>query len=175
MEGKSARLPFPAVADRKAERVLDIVHTDLCGPKKTVTPSGNRFVMHLVDDFSRFTVTHLLKHKSEATQLIKDYVRWTENLFGRKVRVIRSDGGGEFSNNELKSFYRAEGIKAQFTAPYSPQQNGVAERKNRSITEMATCMLIDSKMEKRYWGGSCTYRHVPPKSSAIKISPENTS
>lgn len=119
---------------------------------KTTTPSGNRYVMHLIDDYSRFTVTYLLKQKSEATEIIKEYVRWTETLFGRKVRVIRSDGGGEFNNNELKAFYRAEGIKPQFTAPYSPQQNGVAERKNRSITEMATCMLIDAGMEKRYWG-----------------------
>lgn len=152
LEGKSARQPFPPVAERKSKRILDIVHTDLCGPMKTTTPSGNRFVMHLIDDYSRFTVTYLLKHKSEAAQIIKDYVRWTQNVFGRKPGAIRSDGGGEFCNNDLKSFYRAEGIMAQFTTPYTPQQNGVAERKNRSITEMATCMMIDSGMNERYWG-----------------------
>ena len=151
-EGKSARSPFPPVEERKSDRVLDIIHTDLCGPMKETTPSGNRYVMHLIDDHSRFAVTYLLKSKSEAAGNIKDFVRWVENIFGRKPRVIRSDGGGEFDNSELRSFYKKEGIVPQYTTPYSPQSNGVAERKNRSITEMATCMLLDAGLEKRFWG-----------------------
>lgn len=119
---------------------------------QTTTPSGNRYVMHLIDDFSRYTVTFLLKQKSEAADRIKVYVRWTENQFGRKMQVIRSDGGGEFDNKDLRKFYREEGIRAQFTTPYSPQQNGVAERKNRSSTEMATCLLLDAGLPKRFWG-----------------------
>lgn len=152
MEGKSARLPFPPVVDRKATQVLDIVHTDLCGPMDCATPSGNRYVMTITDDYSRFTVTYLLRNKSEAADNIKDYVRWVENVFGRKPRVVRSDGGGEFLNNELRGFYKAEGIQLQYTTAYSPQQNGVAERKNRSLGEMATCMLVDAGLEKRFWG-----------------------
>ena len=152
LEGKSARAPFPAVTERKSTQILDIVHTDLCGPMQTSTPSGNRYVMHLIDDFSRYTVTFLLKQKSEATNRIKAYVRWTENRFGRKMQIIRSDGGGEFDNKEVRKFYQDEGIKPQFTTPYSPQQNGVAERKNRSSTEMATCLLIDAGLPKRFWG-----------------------
>lgn len=152
MQGKAARAPFPAVTERKSTKVLDIVHTDVCGPIQTATPSGNRYVMHIIDDYSRFTVTYLMKHKSEAAQNIIDYVRWVENIFGRKPGSVRSDGGGEFDNKELRKFYKAEGIKPQYTTPYSPQSNGVAERKNRSITEMATCMLLDSGLEKRFWG-----------------------
>lgn len=108
--------------------------------------------MTITDDYSRFTVTYLLKHKNEAAGNIKDYVRWVSNIFGRKPRVVRSDGGGEFDNRELRAFYKSEGIQPQFTTPYSPQQNGVAERKNRSLIEMATCMLVDAGLEKRYWG-----------------------
>lgn len=152
LESKSARLPFNPVVERKSARILDIVHTDLCGPMDNETPSGNRYAMAITDDFSRFTVTYLLKHKSEAAGIIKEYVKWVENLFGRKPSVIRSDGGGEFINKELRSFYKQQGIQSQYSAPYSPQQNGVAERKNRSLTEMATCMLVDAGMEKRFWG-----------------------
>lgn len=68
------------------------------------------------------------------------------------LRLAGAGGGGEFENKELRKFYKEEGIKPQFTTPYSPQQNGMVERKNRSITEMATCMLIDAGLEKRYWG-----------------------
>lgn len=131
LEGKAARAPFPCVAERKSSRILDIVHTDICGPMKTATPSGNRYVMHLIDDYSHFTVTYLLKHKSEAAQNIIDFVNRTENLFDRKPSVIRSDGGGEFDNKTLRNFYRANGIKPQFTTPYTPKSNGVAERKKQ--------------------------------------------
>lgn len=122
--------------------------------------------MTLIDDYSRFTVVFLLKHKSEAAGRIKQYVRWVQNLFGRKPLVIRSDGGGEYQNRELREFFEAEGIKAQFTTPYTPQQNGVAERKNRSIQEMAICMLADASMDKLYWG-SCAYRSLFAKPIAI--------
>lgn len=152
LEGKSSRFPFPEVIERKSTQVLDIIHTDLCGPMSNVKPSGNRYVLNLVDDFSRFTVTYLLKHKWEAAESIKAYVQWVENNFGRKPRIIRSDGGGEFNNTELRKFYQAEGIQPQFSTPYSPQQNGVAERKNRSLSEVASCMLIDAGLENRFWG-----------------------
>lgn len=152
LQGKSTRAPFPTVIDRKSTRVLDLVHTDVCGPMETPTPSGYRYVLHIVDDFSRFTVTCLMQKKSEAAEKIMHYVQWVENIFGRKPRFIRSDGGGEFDNTQLRKFYTDNGIKPQFTTPYSPQSNGVAERKNRSITEMTTCMLMDSGMDKRFWG-----------------------
>ncbi|KXJ80258.1 hypothetical protein RP20_CCG025870 [Aedes albopictus] len=108
--------------------------------------------MTMIDDYSRFCVVFLLKSKSEAASKIEEYVRWTENIFGRKVRVVRSDGGGEYIAESLQDFYRAEGIRTQFSTPYSPQSNGIAERKNRTLQEMANCMLLDAGLPKRYWG-----------------------
>lgn len=123
MEAKSARLPFRPLVDRKWLQILEIVvHTDLCGPIENITPRGNRYLIVIVDDFSRFAATYLLKQKSEAAEIIKDYVRWVETLFGRKPRVIRFDAGGEFNNKELRKLYKQEGIQPQFTTPYSPQQ-----------------------------------------------------
>lgn len=108
--------------------------------------------MTLIDDHSRYTVVCLLRQKSDAARCIKRYVAHVKNRFGRAPCVIRSDGGGEYANQELKEFYELEGIQAQFTTAYSPQQNGVAERKNRSLQEMATCMLLDAGLPKKYWG-----------------------
>lgn len=152
LKGKLARKPFPPVVERKANRPLGLIHTDLCGPMETATPSGNRYIMTLIDDFSRFTTVYLLKTKDEAAGKIKEFVRRCENLFGRKPVTIRSDGGGEYTGRELRKFYEYEGIKAEYTTPYTPQQNGVAERKNRSLQEMAICMLADANMGKQYWG-----------------------
>lgn len=152
IKGKLARKPFPPLGERRSTQLLDLVHTDLCGPMENVTPSGNKYFITLIDDHSRFCAVFLLKSKNEAEPKIREYVRWTENVFGRKPKVIRSDGGGEYIGESLQQFYKAEGIAAQYTTPYTPQQNGVAERKNRALQEMANCMLLDAGLPKCYWG-----------------------
>lgn len=93
MKGKSARLPFPPVSERKSSQIFDIFHTDLCALMRNVTPKGNRYVMNIIDGFSRFTVTCLLKSMKEAADRIKNYVCWTKIQFTRKLEVFRSDGG----------------------------------------------------------------------------------
>lgn len=108
--------------------------------------------MVLIDDYSRYLVLYLLKDKAEAKECIKSYVRLVENQFKWKPQIIRSDRGAEFVNKEHQQFYRDEGIEMQLTAGYSPQQNGVAERRHRYLQEMAVCMLLDAGLEKRYWG-----------------------
>lgn len=152
LKGKLVRKPFPQVLERKSKRPLDIIHTDLCGPMEHPTPSGNRYFITLIDDFSRFCVVFLLKSKDEAADKIMEYVQWVENIFDRKPCVLRSDGGGEYVDERLRQFCRSEGIQQQFSTPYSPQSNGVAERKNRSLQEMASCMLLDANLPKVYWG-----------------------
>lgn len=100
--------------------------------------------MTVIDDFTRYTIVYLLANKSEVASKIVEFVRFAENQLGKKPRVIRS--------RALEEFYTAEGIRAEYTSPYSPQQNGVAERKNRYLQEMALCMLLDAGLPKLYWG-----------------------
>lgn len=152
LEGKLPRCPFPNVSNSRTTRILDLIHTDVCGPMSNVTPGGNRYLMTLIDDFSRYTVVCLLTKKSDVTNCIKRYVAHVKTRFGRAPCVIRSDGGGEYVNKELQAFYAIEGIQAQCTTAYSPQQNGVAERKTRTLQEMASCMLLDANLPKKYWG-----------------------
>ena len=147
-----ARLPFPQQSVRKSTQPLDLIHTDLCGPMSNASAGGRKYFLTLIDDYSRYLVLYLLRDKSQAKDCIKSYVRMVENKFGRKPWIIRSDRGGEFVNKELKQFYSDEGIEMQLTAGYSPEQNGVAERRNRYLQEMAMCMLLDAGLEKQYWG-----------------------
>ncbi|KFD60150.1 hypothetical protein M514_27678 [Trichuris suis] len=137
---------------RRSVRPLDLVHSDLCGPMPTITPSGNRYMLTLIDDYSRFTVVRLLRSKDEVTGAIMEYVAKMKNRFGRKPIAFRTDNGGEYAGQQLKKYFREEGIEHQTTIPYTPQQNGVAERKNRSLTEMAKCMLLDAGLHNRFWG-----------------------
>lgn len=92
LEEKLPRSPFPTLTERKSKKSLDLIHTDLCGFMENRTPSGSKYLMTMIDDFSRFCVVFLLKSKDEAATKIKEYVRWAETGFRRKPRIIRSDG-----------------------------------------------------------------------------------
>lgn len=151
MKAKLTRLPFPKKSRNKSKEILDLIHTDICGPMQTESLGKKRYVLTLIDDFSKFTTIHFLREKSETAEKIKEFVAFVKNKFNKKPKVIRSDRGGEFIGKELKSYLRSQGIKQQFTAPYTPQQNGIAERKNRSLIEMARCLLEDSGLPKFLW------------------------
>lgn len=167
--GQTCQKSFPEVETRSTE-MLDLVHTvhtDLCGPFENVTPGSKRYFMSIIVDYSRYAMVYLLEKKSEAGPKIKEFVRLMETQFGKKPRVIRSDNAGEYVNKELISFLKAEGIRSEYTAPYSPQQNGVAERRNRYLQEMALCILLDAELPKQY----CHHdSHFPAKSSAFSLS-----
>lgn len=151
MKAKMSRLPFPKKSQRNSKAILELIHTDICGPMQTESSGRKRYVLTLIDDFSKYTKVYFLREKSESATIIKEYIALMKNKFNKKPKVIRSDRGGEFIAGELKSFLKSEGIKQQFTAPYTPQQNGVAERKNRTLIEMARCMMEDSGLPKYLW------------------------
>lgn len=148
--GKMTRLPFPR-SEIRTKQPLDLVHTDVCGPMQTVSPSGKRYMVTFIDDFSRYTVVYLLTHKSEVFGKMKEYIEMVKTKFSRKVKVFRSDRGGEYIGNEVTTYLKKEGIQVQYTAAYTPEQNGVAERKNRTLIEMARCMLLDADLGYRFW------------------------
>jgi transposase InsO family protein len=153
---KMTRKPLPQQSESRSEEVLELIHTDVCGPMQTSTPRGNRYFMTLIDDYSKCSVLYLLKNKSEVTAKVKEYVKLVQTKFNRIPKIIRSDNGGEYVNEELKSFFRNEGIISQTTVPYTPQQNGRSERKTRYLVEMARSMLIDAVLPNKYWGEAVT-------------------
>lgn len=149
---KSTRLPFPGESLNKSKSILEIIHTDVCGPMQTASHGGKRYLMTLIDDYSRFTMIAFLNHKSEAEQRVRDYVSAAKNKFGRMSQIIiRSDRGGVYLSNGFKAYLRKQGIEQQLTAPHTPQQNGTAGRKNRTIMEMARCMLQDAGIPNVFW------------------------
>lgn len=173
LEGKMSRTPFPKIADRGSKEILDVVHTDVSGPL-TATPSGNQYFLTFIDDFSRMAFVYLLRRKSEVAEKVKDFVLFCKTQIGKTPRVLQSDNGGEYIAKELQGFLRSEGIISQFTAPYSPQQNGVAERRNRYLKEMTMCMLLDAGLDAKYWGEAvltATYLQNRLPSRSIGMSP----
>ncbi|KRX50952.1 Retrovirus-related Pol polyprotein from transposon TNT 1-94 [Trichinella murrelli] len=170
LTGKMTSTPFPKVANR-AKKQIELIHSDRCGPMPTATPSDHRYMMTFIDDYSRFTVVYLLKTKDEAVDRIKDYVATLHTKFGRNPVTLRTDNGREYVNQRLRNFLREKGIEHQFSAPYTPEQNGVAERKNRALVEMARCMLTDAKLPERFWGEAvCTAAYLQNRLPSRSIS-----
>lgn len=151
-QGKLTRIPFPKQLSKKSTAPLDLIHTDVCGPMQTVSPSGMRYVLTFIGDFTRYTVIYLIKQKSEVEIKLKEYVEMVKTKFGRKPKVIRSDRGGEYVGKQVIGMLKGEGIRMQYTAPYTPQQNGFAERKNWTLIEMARCtsMLLEAGLHTNF-------------------------
>jgi transposase InsO family protein len=112
---------------------------------------GSKYGLVIVDDFSRFTWVFFLQDKSETQGTLKRFLRRAQNEFELKVKKIRSDNGSGFKNLQVEEYLEEEGIKHKFSAPYTPQQNGVVERKNRTLIDMARTMLGEYKTPERFW------------------------
>ena len=161
LKGKMSRGPFPQRSEISSKQKLDLIHSDVCGPFQVDSPSGNRYVVTFIDDYSRYTVLYLIRNKSEVKVKFREFVENVKTKFGAKPKKLRSDNGGEYIDRELQDYLKSEGIEFQHTVAYTPQQNGVAERKNRYLVEAVRCMLIDSDMEKCFWGEAiCTANFV---------------
>ncbi|MCO5611856.1 hypothetical protein L7F22_066115 [Adiantum nelumboides] len=149
--GKMHRFAFSQDGSVRATRKLQLVHSDVCGPMRTPSVGNSLYFVTFIDDFSRFCWVYPLKAKSDVFAVFQHYVSMVENETGCKVQTLRTDRGGEYMSGAFKDFLGKKGIKHQCTMPYTPQQNGVAERKNRSLMEMARCMLKAKSLPHKLW------------------------
>ena len=150
--GKQTKAPYPTQGATRATEALQLVHSDLCGPASTPTLSGNLYFLTLVDDYSRYSWIYTLKTKSETATTLRNWILLVEGETGLTVRGLRSDNGGEYLAADLQAFLSAKGIRHQLTTPDSPQQNGVAERLNRTLVESARCLLLHASRPSHLWG-----------------------
>lgn len=148
--GKQTRLPFPN-STTKTTDVLQIVHSDVCGPMQVQSLQSSRYFVTFIDDFSRRVVVYCIEKKSMVFEVFKEFKARAETQTGKKLVTLRSDNGTEYCNNAMSAFMRAAGITHQTTIPYTPEQNGVAERMNRTLVEKARCMLIDAVLPNTFW------------------------
>ena len=148
---KADRKPFEEVIERENFN-LERVYSDICGPMEQTTFGGARYFISFVDGHSRMIDVYLIARKDEAFDKFKQYKARVEKELGRKIVNLRTDNGGEYRNKEFQSYCKESGIRMEFTVPYTSPQNGVAERTNRTLMNMARTMLIGSSMEKQYWG-----------------------
>lgn len=149
--GKQSRESFPKDNAWRAKEPLGLIHTDVCGPMRTDSIGGSRFFLTFIDDFSRKIWVYFLKAKSEVFEYFKTFRTFVEKQSGKSIKALRSDCGGEYTANHFQEYLKQNGIHHQYTTRYTPQQNGVAERKNRTVMEMARCMLKNKGLADLFW------------------------
>lgn len=152
-DAKQARKASPPQTSRIADGLLQLVHSDLAGP---FIPSlgGASYFMGFTDDFSRFSVIYFLKHKSEAMAAFESFRAESELQTGCRIKAIRTDNGGEYTSKRFENLLSSAGIQSQFTAPDSPEFNGVSERLNRTLADKVRALLLQSNLPLEFWAES---------------------
>ena len=148
--GKQTKASHRKVNVIATSRCLELLHVDLMGPTRTESLGGKRYIMVIVDDFSRYTWVEFLREKSEACENLEMLYKKLQNEKRALIVKIKSDHGKEFENARFELFCIKNGIKREFSAPKTPQQNGMIERKNRVIQEMARVMLLNKQIRKKF-------------------------
>ena len=165
--GKERRTLIPKQSQSRSTQLLQLVHSDVNGPLETPSLGGSRYFVTFINDFSRWVSKFTMRNKSDTLSCFKIFRAQAEKHSGTKLKslnvvnrsgksaeelkILRTDNGVEYVSNEFKSYLREHGIQHQLTVPYTPQQNGVAERMNRTLMDCVRSMLCTSSLEKRFW------------------------
>ncbi|XP_071740258.1 uncharacterized protein [Rutidosis leptorrhynchoides] len=142
--------PFP-LSDHKSQWLGDLIHLDLWGPFKIQSKEGYKYFLTIVDDFSRAVWNFLFKTKEDTFDNIQSFVNLIKNQFNKTVKVITSDNGTEFVNNKMNNFIKLNGIVHQTSCAYTPQQNGIAERKHRHLLNVARALMFQWGLPLNMW------------------------
>ena len=168
LTGKMTKSPFKKKGVR-AKDLLELIHSDVCGPMSQSARDGYRYFITFTDDYSRYGYVYLMRHKSEAFDKFKEYKNEVENQLDKRIKALRTDRGGEYLSNEFSTYLKECGIVPQLTPPGTPQWNGVSERRNRTLLDMVRSMMCQAELPLYFWGyalqtAAHTLNIVPTKS-----------
>ena len=148
--GKAHQLPYKE-SEHRSKAPLELIHSDVFGPVKQISIQGMRYMVTFIDDFSRYVWVYFMKEKSETFTKFKEFKEKIEGELNTKILCLRTDNGREYLSNEFTIYLKEHKIRRQLTCPNTPQQNGVAERKNRHLAETCRSMLHAKNVPGRFW------------------------
>ena len=167
LKGKMARKPFGKAT--RADTPLQLIHSDICGPMNVRARHGAYYFITFIDDYTRYGQIYLISHKSEALSCFKTFMNLVENQLDKRIKALRTDRGREYLSDEFKALCDEKGIEHQLSIPRTPQQNGVAERRNRTLLDMVRSMMAQANLPISFWGDALqtaayVLNRVPSKS-----------
>ncbi|GJV41263.1 retrovirus-related pol polyprotein from transposon TNT 1-94 [Tanacetum coccineum] len=168
---KAKRSSFKTKVVPSSKGRLNLLHMDLCGPMRVASINGKKYILVIVDDYSRYTWTLFLRSKDETPEVLKDFLTMIQRNLQALVISVRTDRGTEFLNKTLNAFFKEEGIEHQTSTPRTLEQNGVVERRNCTLIEAARTMLSASKLPVLFWAEASDYDNFDPDPQLQNVSP----
>ncbi|KAI3720023.1 hypothetical protein L6452_20930 [Arctium lappa] len=150
-KGKMKRAPHKPKPEPSTNSPLELLHIDLCGPMRTQSLGGKKYVLVIVDDYTRYTWVKFLRSKDETPDALITFLKTTQVKMQKQVKILRTDNGTEFKNKTVEEYLESVRISHQYSAARTPQQNGVVERRNRTLVEAARTMLSQSELPLFLW------------------------
>jgi hypothetical protein len=147
--GKMTKAPFIGFPERASD-LLELIHTDMCGPMSTMARGEFQYFITFTDDLSRYGYVYLMKHKSETFERFKEFQNEVENNHGKKIKILQSDRGGKYLSHEFSNHLKSCGIVPQLMPPRTPQRNGVSEQRNRTLLDMVQSMMTSRTYRYRF-------------------------
>ncbi|GJY72322.1 retrovirus-related pol polyprotein from transposon TNT 1-94 [Tanacetum coccineum] len=171
---KAKRSSFKTKTVPSSKGRLHLLYMDLCGPMRVASINGKKYILVIVDDYSRYTWTLFLRSKDETPEVLKDFITMIQRNLQASVISVRTDRGTEFLNKTLNAFFKEEGIEHQTSTPRTPEQNGVVEKRNRTLVEAARTMLSASKLPLFFWAEAIATACYTQNRSIIILTHEKT-
>lgn len=167
--GKMSRVPFPKASTRKSGPG-DIIHSDVCGPMRVESQGKKRYFVTFIDDYSGWCEVRFIKNKNQVLEEFEKVRALFATQFGRCVKQLQTDNGREYLSDDFDTFLEGHGITRRLTAPHNPEQNGVAERRNRTLLDAARCLLIQSGLPSSFWAEAVnTANHVRNRAPTSRL------
>lgn len=135
----------------RVDSTFALVHSDVWGPLPVVGGQGFKYFLLYIDDCTRMTWACFMKQKNDVFEHFSHFYTLVQTQFRKPIKILRSDNGGEFLNSKMKTFFHDKGLVLHTMCPYTPEQNDVAERMNRTLLEMARTMLIKFNTPRNFW------------------------
>jgi len=150
VKGTISRKPFHPPR-HPATQILERIHTDVCGPMEAMSLGRKRYFVLFTDEYTRYSTGYFMERKSEVFRCFQEFHASVERSTGKKIKALRSDGGGEYQGKQFQDYLRRFGIQSQCTVPYTPQENGIAERQNRTLLNKVLSMMSAVNALKSFW------------------------
>ena len=150
--GKHSKTKMPKETRHHASKILELIHSDVCGPFRVASTGGARYFVTFVDDFSKKIWIYFITHKSHVLAKFQHFVQLMENSTGQSIQTLHTDNGGEYTSIDFGNFCSSKGISRELTPPYTPQRNGVAERRNCSLLDITRYLLLEKSLPGYLWG-----------------------
>ena len=151
IKGKITRKQFKYKDQTKSTHPLQLIHSGICGPMQNASIGGSRYFVTFIDDYSRFTHVHFIKHKSDVFSVFHEDQALVTNKTGQTIGTLRSDGVGEYMPDKFEQYLCSEDNHHKMAVRYAPHQYGVAEKHNRTVCKAARSMIIESELSKSFW------------------------